>query len=193
MSHVTHRWLCPLANRLSRTIRQPAAPAPAPAPAPTPAPVPAPSPVCPPTTIGFIIPCYKTSEADMWLTVSSILTQQDVDGVSMEIIVSADGHEYAHTVEAIADRAAKALRGAGRDRYCRCCTVRAISSWHGGIANARNHGLAMLPPSTQWVQPIDGGDTIVSTFISQALQLATADPRINVVMPSLCVETGYKW
>lgn len=129
----------------------------------------------------------------MWLTVSSILTQQDVDGVSMEIIVSADGHEYAHTVEAIADRAAKALRGAGRDRYCRCCTVRAISSWHGGIANARNHGLAMLPPSTQWVQPIDGGDTIVSTFISQALQLATADPRINVVMPSLCVETGYKW
>jgi glycosyltransferase involved in cell wall biosynthesis len=118
-------------------------------------------PVSTPPKVSVIIPCYNLGQY-LDEAVESVLSQTYQD---FEILVVDDGSTDEATRSLLAD-------------YRRPCT-RVIRAVHGGLATARNLGIANA--CGEYLCALDADDRLESTYFAKAVPVLEADPSIAFV------------
>lgn len=117
---------------------------------------------CEPDLVSIVVPCFNHGKY-VAEAVDSALAQT---WPKVEVVVVDDGSTDAATVDAVD-------RQGGRGR------VRALRTANGGLAAARNHGVAHS--RGEFLLMLDADDVLAPTFLARTVPLLRADARVGIV------------
>eukprot|EP00899_Mesostigma_viride_P004441 jgi/Mesvir1/13999/Mv02851-RA.3 len=149
------------------------------------------SPTRVPPLVSVVIPLYNAGR-DLPETVESVVAQTLTD---WEIIIVDDGST--DDSNAVARALIEKYTTPGSVSTCTCqgglgtstCAridtrrMRIVEKRNGGLADARNFGIAVARGT--WVLPLDADDLITPTFLATAMAAVDRDPSINLVIADL--------